>query len=45
MNGPVPVTDPNGDEEAPLDAGDVPEELAEAARQQLEYPADESDEG
>ncbi|MDQ1429753.1 MAG: hypothetical protein QOF40_355 [Actinomycetota bacterium] len=27
------------------DADDVPDELEEAARQELEYPADESDEG
>ena len=37
------MIDPN--DERKRDADDVPDELAEAARQELEYPADESDEG
>jgi hypothetical protein len=39
----LPVNDPNEDPKP--DAGDVPDEVADAARQELEYPADESDEG
>ena len=37
------MTDPHDDPKPGAD--DVPDELAEAARQELEYPADESDEG
>jgi hypothetical protein len=39
----VPMRDPKRD--PTTDADDVPDELEEAARQELEYPADESDEG
>jgi hypothetical protein len=37
------MNDPKDDPKA--NAGDGPDEVAEAARQELEYPADESDEG
>jgi hypothetical protein len=39
----VLMTGPNDDQKPGAD--DVPEELKEAGRQELEYPADESDEG
>jgi hypothetical protein len=37
------MTGPNDDPQP--DGDDVPEEVVDAARQELEYPADESDEG